>query len=512
MNKIINILFTVPLVWALASCYDDKGNYDYTELDKVAISMQDTVYATQFRTLELDADILFEGASEEDYTFNWRLWSNNIGGTNNKKEIGNKRKLSYNVEEIAGSYTLALTVTNKATEVNSYKTALLMVQSNITEGLMVLHEKDGKSDFDLVMSPYFSQRVQQDEILHNVYETVNGEPLEGRGVSIGSYFSKGRYQDVTILTDKGGVRLSAFTMQRSYDMSTLFTSLNNWKPENYIFWNYYWSPGSEGYDAIISNGHFYMYNPIGQLTGDFTTYTEPILKNGLTYKASPYVPKWIDMFANHGVIYDELAGRFLGVERSTWILRPLPEATEVQPFDWSNMHATLRYMDTGYGKHEFGLFENWDSHELALYEFNFDVSPNIGVAKYPASHCPNLKDAKFYAVGDLGPLFMYADDRNLYRFDYNGSKNEEKLYTLQKADEKITGMQILKIYIDRFIPTHPFNNKIVLISTYNESTKEGKVYMYYINVTNGAVDLSSEKVLDGFGEILDMEWNYPKYI
>ena len=51
MNKIINILFTVPLVWVLASCYDDKGNYDYTELDKVAISMQDTVYATQFRTL-----------------------------------------------------------------------------------------------------------------------------------------------------------------------------------------------------------------------------------------------------------------------------------------------------------------------------------------------------------------------------------------------------------------------------------------------------------------------------
>lgn len=507
MNKIINILFTIPLVWALASCYDDKGNYDYIELDKVTISFQDTVYATQFRTLELDADILFDGASEEDYTYDWRLWSNGFDGVNHKKEIGKERKLSYKVEDLAGAYTLVLTVTNKATEVKSYKSALLLVQSSITEGLMVLHEKDGKSDFDLVMSPYFSQRVQEDEILRNAYEKVNGEPLEGRGVSIDAFFALGRYQDVMVLTDKGGARLSALTMKKSYDISTLFLNMEDWKPENYLYWNYYWSPGRFGYDALISGGRFYIYSAIGE---SFTSYTEPIIKDGLTYKASPYAPKWFDYY--QGILYDELHGRFLGIENNTYILKELAAPTAAQAFDWNNMHATLRYMDTGYGKHEFGLFEDWDSHELALYEFNFDTKPNIAVAKYPASHCPNLKNAKFYAVGDLGPLFMYADDRNVYRFDYNGSKNEEKLYTLQKADEKITGMQILTIFVDRYFPNHPYNNKVMLLSTYNESTKEGKVYMYYINVTNGAVDLSSEKILDGFGEILDMNWNYPKFI
>ncbi len=506
MNKIINILFTILPMWVLASCYDDKGNYDYIELDNVEISMQDTVYATHFRMLELDADILFEGASEEDYTFSWRLWSNGINGVNNKKEIGNERKLVYRVEEFAGSYTLALTITNKTTEVNSYKTALLLVQSNITEGLMVLHEKNGKSDFDLVMSPYFSQRVQQDEILHNVYETENGEPLEGRGVSIDAFFSIGRYQDVMVLTDKGGARLSAFTMEKSYDIATLFPQMEDWKPENYLYWNYYWSPGRFGFDALISGGRFYLYSAIGK---DFTSYTEPILKDGLTYKASPYAPKWFDYY--QGILYDELAGRFLGIEKNTYILKELAAPTAVQPFDWNDMHATLRYMDTGYGKHEFGLFEDWESHELTLYEFNFDTKPNIAVAKYPASNCPNLKNAKFYAVGDLGPLFMYADNQNIYRFDYNGSKNEEKLYTLQKVGEKITSMQILTIFVDRYFTSHPYNNKVLLLSTYNESTKEGKVYMYYINVTNGTVDLSSEKVLGGFGEILDMGWNYPKY-
>ena len=53
----------------------------------------------------------------------------------------------------------------------TYKQIHLVVQGSITEGWMVLQEKDGKTDFDLIMSPYFSNRVTQDEILHDVYKT-----------------------------------------------------------------------------------------------------------------------------------------------------------------------------------------------------------------------------------------------------------------------------------------------------------------------------------------------------
>ena len=72
-------------------------------------------------------------------------------------------------------------------------------------------------------------------------------------------------------------------------------------------------------------------------------------------------------------------------------------------------------------------------------------------------------------------------------------------------------MKIFKPCIHRFIPNHPYNNKVLILSTYNESKKEGKIYMYYINEVNGMIDIASEKVFEGFGEILDMEYNYPKY-
>lgn len=505
--KRIYIIFLVPLMLTLASCYDDKGNYDYTNLPNVTITTQDTIYATQFRTLECDADVDLDGGSENDYEFSWRIWSNDIGGVWTQKEIGNTKNLTYEVSELPGSYSLVLSVSNKKTEVTTYKQIYLAVQGNITEGWMVLQEKNGKTDFDMIMSPYFSNRVENDEIIHNVYETVNGESLEGRGVKIGSYFCLGRYQNVIVLTDKGGARLSATTMQKTFDMSTLMLDMSSWKPENYIFWHYYWSPGRFGYDAIISNGCFYEYSTINA-TG-FTTYTEPILKDGMTYKASPYAPKWFDYY--QGILYDEIGGRFLGIENNSWILKEMAVATTAQPFDWGNMHAHLRYMDTGYRYYEYGLFEDWNTHKLSLCVFNFDTKPNIGVNMYSADNCPELQNAKYYAVGMLGPVFYYATERDIYRYDYNGTNAGEKLYSLINADEKITGMKIFKPCIDRFITSHPYNNKILILSTYNETKQEGKIYMYYINEVNGAIDTSSEKVFDGFGEILDMEYNYPKY-
>ena len=50
MKKIINLLFIIPLLVTLASCYEDKGNYDYINLPDIAIKAKDTVNVTQLHT------------------------------------------------------------------------------------------------------------------------------------------------------------------------------------------------------------------------------------------------------------------------------------------------------------------------------------------------------------------------------------------------------------------------------------------------------------------------------
>lgn len=514
MNRrlIRNILLT-SLLTLLAACYKDEGNYDYITLPDVKIDMESQFYVTQFKTLEIPVTIDLDGDAESDYDFYWRLWSNEIKRSDYKKTIATTKDLSFQVDELAGSYTLVFTAHNKRTNVDTYKEASLSVQGAITEGWIVLHEKDGRTDFDLIMTPFFSSRVTEDEVAHNIYYSMNGEYLEGTGVRIGSYIDTQR-QYVTVLTDKGGAKLNAVTMEKAFDMTDLMADKKTWNPQNYVYYAYRGTARAQGYDVIISDGRVYFYNVFG--SNNFTSYTEPILKDGLTYKAAKYVPRyiWASYYGLGIIIYDESQGRFLYVDKS-YALASMPDATGY-PFDWNNMHANLKYMDVGFKDHDFGLFEDWDTHSLTLYEFNFDEKKlNKAILnKYSADNCPELADAKYYAIGERGPIFYYATEKNIYLYDYSGTNTATVAYTVANGNEKLTGMKILKPWAS-FSRTakldHTYNCKVLFLSTYNESTGEGKVYMYYINEGNGTIDMTSEKVFSGFGKILDMEYNWAKY-
>ena len=73
---------------------------------------------------------------------------------------------------------------------------------------------------------------------------------------------------------------------------------------------------------------------------------------------------------------------------------------------------------------------------MTLCVFNFDTKPNIGVGKYPADNCPELEKAKYFAVGSLGPVFLYATDRDIYRYDYNGTNTGENFTLWPKLMKK----------------------------------------------------------------------------
>lgn len=513
-NKLIrNTLFIGALVVCFSSCYKDNGNYDYTTLPDVKITTdKDTYVANQFQTLEIPAEVDLDGDSEADYEYTWRLWSNDIKRSDYKKVISNQKNLSFPVDELAGSYSLVFTCHNKRTNVDTYKSMTLTVQGNITEGWLVLQEKDGVTDFDLIKTTFFSNRVEKDEIIHNLY-AMNGEQLEGRGVKIGSYIDAQR-QYVTVLTDKGCAKLEATTMQKAFDMSTLMVDGKTWKPENYIYYSYRGTARAQGYDVLVSDGRVYIYNVFGSY--NFTSYTEPIQNNGITYRAAKYMPRyiWGSYYGLGIVIYDELNGRFLYIDKS-FKLTTMPDATGY-PFDWNNMHGNLVYMDTGFNNHDFGLIEDWETHKKTLYEFNFDEKQlqKVLLKSYSADNCPELDNAKYYATGERGPIFYYATDSKIYLYDYSGTNTAKEAYTLSNGNEKITGMKILKPNVS-FSRTskidHAYSNKVLILSTYNESAKEGKVYMYYFNESNGTIDLSSERVFTGFGEILDMEYNWAKF-
>lgn len=499
-TKIIYILLGIFLVVTLAACYEDKGNYDYTPLPDIQLeNMEETNTITQFDTLKINPDINYAGLSENDFDFSWRMWTDDMYSST-MREISDQKILSYPVKEIPGSYTLVFAMTDKRTGVNVYKNMKVSVQGILSEGWLVLEEKNGKTDFNLIMTPYISTRTTKELIYSDLYEQVNGEVLEGKGVKIVSYYTGGR-QWVYVLTENGGVQLSAITMQKLSELSSLVLDGKPLKPENYL-WIPYGSWNRFG-EVLVSDGRYYI-NTYGR-----KQFTEPVFRDGSKYKASPYAPRWIEWTLG-AVIYDELQGRFLKVTGQLMTVQAFPPATGAL-FDWNHMNATLLHMESGFNKYEYAVMQDWTTGKRAMYVFDFLTEEDkYAIALYQTDGCPGFADAKCFAVGGRGNVFYYSTKNKVYLYDFIGTNTASEVLSVP-AGEEITHMKIMKPNDDYYMNNHPYDNKVLIFSTYNASTGEGKVYMHYIDESNGVVDVSSRKVFEGFGEILDMDFNWPKY-
>lgn len=73
MKKILNMITGLSLLGAMAltSCYDDKGNYDYHDLDKVEIDtanlgIQSAYVISRYDKLEIEPNIYFNGKLVND--------------------------------------------------------------------------------------------------------------------------------------------------------------------------------------------------------------------------------------------------------------------------------------------------------------------------------------------------------------------------------------------------------------------------------------------------------------
>lgn len=497
-NKISDILLGLVFMLGLTACYEDKGNYDYLPETAVKFeNIEDSYVITQFDTLKISPVLTM---AEGNYKYSWRIWSNELTGSV-MEEIAADKELNYRVNQVPGSYTMVFAITDTDKKTNEYLTMRLDVLGEITEGWMVLHEKDGKSDFDLLLSPYFSNRVKQDIHFRSLYESVNGEPLPGgRGVKVTNYYN-GNFQYVYVLAENAGVRLSAVNMKKMYDLSSLVVDGKPLKPQAYG-----WLPwGTMNYFAemLISDGRLYI-GPFGE-----NQFAEPIFRNGGSYKAAPFIPtkhSWM----LRGVVYDELNGRYLKVENTVFTFEEFPAATGAL-FDWNHMNAHMLHSELGFKDYEYSVMEDWTTGKRTMYVMDFTTEEDrFAIALYPTDGCPAFDKASCFAVGRRGNVFFYGAEDKVYLYDYSGS-NSAKAVVEVPAGEQITHMKILKPNEDYYMTNHPYDNKVLIFSTFNEQTREGKVYMYYINEANGALDKASGKVYAGFGEIIDMDFNYPKY-
>ena len=166
MNKIIKLaILTIGFLGAY-SCFEDKGNYDYIELDEVTIEtelegIQSSYAITKFDSLTIEPNVYFNGelvnGNESKYplTYEWTIYNSMTGGGTSTAvtTLGNEIKFNNVIPVGEGRWTLRLVVQNSQTLIKTYATFGLQVSESLSDGMLVFYEsKDepGTSDVGLI--------------------------------------------------------------------------------------------------------------------------------------------------------------------------------------------------------------------------------------------------------------------------------------------------------------------------------------------------------------------------
>jgi hypothetical protein len=153
------------------------------------------------------------------------------------------------------------------------------------------------------------------------------------------------------------------------------------------------------------------------------------------------------------------------------------------------------------------------------------VNGKMGYSLHDLSNNPDIGLSKYYTCSNQENVLFYATDTKVYSTTLlvGGATNTNLRYTVSSG-EKITGMKMYikggKMYLPSLSAPDDWSqrrtmasaNRLLLLSMYNESTKEGKIIAIPLE-TLGVGGLSTNplyiKTYGGFGRITAFNFQAP---
>jgi hypothetical protein len=513
-------VYLVLLVSVLAAaCIKDRTAVNVTpinpiKIDTAGIPLSFVVF--QLDTLSLSPKVVKEGFNSEQLKYEWTM--NAYQGY--KRVIGTQRALIGQITEAPSStaYTLILTVTDTTTNLKAFFTWSVSVLSRFSEGLIVADTKDGlNSDVSLIMANNFTGSFLDEKatkIHRNLFSSINSDRINGLVKGL-SYMNYNNAKYITLLTENSYVRLdpnSYKLVQKDQDLFIIAPDVL--KP-----------------DAIQSiqliNQHEYIINN-GKAYGRYggtLQFIYPFLGDPKGYMCKKICGLQQPPSNSAGVVYDELNNRFLLLPTMTSSTAPItsyPAVDNSNPtpaFDPNNVgNKTCLFMQEGYNKRVLSVMKTRDFNQYYAYQLVVGpVSGKMGYAMHDLSNNPEINLSKFYACSSGEEVLFYATDTKVYSTTLlvGGNTSPNLRYTTESG-EKITGMQMHirggTMYLPSLTAPNDYDqklsmssaNRLVVLSTYNEATKIGKIIAIPLQ-TLGVGGLVSDpayiKTYTGFGKI-----------
>jgi len=523
MRHIIYILACIGLL--MTSCLKDKSTLDLHQVSNIGVDttglpIQYTVF--QQSILSVKPTVTVENTSRARLKYKWTM--NAYQGY--ERVVGTEEHLNAMITEQPSAlpYKLIFTATDSVNNVKAFFTWDITVISPFGQGLIVADTRDEQNtDINLIMAFNFTSAITKDSantnIMRNAYSIANGGKISGIVKQL-SYHRYNSYKDVTFMTDKSFIRIDPNSyMKKSVDDGLFVIAQDKIRPDDIstarpINQHQYIINNGKGYGRYGDNQKF-VYSFLASDTKGYMASKILGLQNPGSVQSG-------------GVLYDELNNRFLLLPRMTSMADPLRNFPAA---DMNNPLTKFDPNDMG-NKTCLDLFEGYDARIIAImkernqekyYAFQIKLANPftgaMGIAVNDLSQNPEINKAKYFTASNMEQVLFYATEDKVYAtITEIGSPSTTNLRYTVKPGEKITGMSI---YYDpsggrMYLPgtsaptdwskrvTFNASQRLVMLSTYNESTKEGKIITIPIETLGvGALVTNPDyiRTYNGFGRI-----------
>ena len=493
----------------LAACFEDKGNYDYRDINEVTIEGIDTenvyqLYAFE-TTLTINPVINSTIGDGQGYEYTWRIvprQATEEDGTLDQYIVSHDKNLVYPVQLEDGDYTGFFEVKDPTTGVTWVQDFYLTVQSQGSEGWIALCDDNGKARLDLI-----GKNSEGEDVLFPDLWADNDYDI---GAPKRLFFVAGMEEEFffpLIVTDKGSFFITGndFHVGEDTDLKWYFGLAGDQIDiaasgieKNTIDWFDQWwvvNEAGELYKTKASVEAFFSY-PINLIDGK----TE--------FKPSPYFGfnyDWNDAAEwevnNAVVIYDETHRQFLskyGANNYPSVM----QCSGTQLFDVQTGRDMVYMESQGEvtDSHVVAVLKDPDGSDCYLYSLSLGYS-KIEQSSFGKIGGPVAEATHFALHPSLNALFYSTRDK-IYRVSLSIPDNVTEVASL--PGEEIASIRFNKILgwtSDKAI----WSQLMVASNKTAAADAEGNpgVFRLY-SVPDLSGNLTEEKRMEGLGRVIDV--------
>lgn len=509
-NKIYSLFFLFALL--LSSCCSDDSNESIgvvnpiqVVIDDVNMEEDDYVYKSvqQFEELSIEPIIYKEGTPDANLSYEWVIRGNDIV----QEVVGTDLAIKWAVHVVPNSYyyTLLLTITDEDTQLKRYVEVRVTVYSRFVKGLVVADTRDEiDSDLSVVVSRNFNYDIEDGVIssFQDVFSEANGRKVNGL-VKLVKTTSYGTNRSLTLGSNEEYIRGDHYDYEinesESYGgMFIIAPEVTN--PQKIVYHSSY------GMEILLNDGNLYPRScqNSNRYYGFYVfPSSRPVINvTSADYSSGGYLTWFYDSIAEGYLTYDGLT---VGIPTTTGLfdIASMPGKTHIHLGlinGTSYQHMIMRDNATG---------------DITSYCMQVGYKTYTPYSIIDLTVAPNINNANCFATNPSENRLYYSDDTTVYSYSL-ANYTEKAQFVVTDPNEVITDLKLWEEsagYIryknltedadTDYVEVSAYR-RMMLITTYNSVTGEGKVTAVPIPILNGdwEQDTSYHIVYGGFGRIL----------